>query len=191
VQDPNASSEQRAGSEGEAGKANGRTYNWRALSYSSAAELFHFQYQRPPSNMHTALLIIFIICFLIEIIPNGVLIHIDVETQLKSESNLGRDYRWDRALGVLFGVVQIVLSVGNIVLTVYALLSRRGECRWLDVGIVCNVQLLAGVNVRTYDSVDRSCLTFTQLSHILKYLYQPNWAIRLAYATSLAIALLM
>jgi hypothetical protein len=141
--------------------------------------------------MHTALLIIFIICFLIEIIPNGVLIHIDVETQLKSESNLGRDYRWDRALGVLFGVVQIVLSVGNIVLTVYALLSRRGECRWLDVGIVCNVQLLAGVNVRTYDSVDRSCLTFTQLSHILKYLYQPNWAIRLAYATSLAIALLM
>jgi hypothetical protein len=141
--------------------------------------------------MHSALLIIFIVCFLIEIIPSGVLSYIDIRGQLKSQGTLGHDYRWDRALGVLFGAMQVVLSVGNTVLAVSALLSGRGESRWLDAGIVCNVQLLAAVNVRsTHDLVGRSCLIHRQSAHILQFLHRPSWAIRLVYVTSVVVLLL-
>jgi hypothetical protein len=111
--------------------------------------------------MTFALLVVLIICFLIEIVLSGVLIYTDVRAQLKSKGSLGHDYRWDRALGVLFGVVQTGLSVAGVVLAASALLSRREECKWLDVGMVCNVQLLIGANVRTCGSVITSCLTLS------------------------------
>jgi hypothetical protein len=44
--------------------------------------------------MNFALLVIFIICFPIEIIPSGVLIYTNVEAQLKSKGSLRHDYRW-------------------------------------------------------------------------------------------------
>jgi hypothetical protein len=111
--------------------------------------------------MTFALLVVLVICFLIEIMLSGVLIYTDVRAQLKSKGSLGHDYRWDRALGVLFSVVQTGLSVAGVVLAVSALRSGREECKWLDVGMVCNVQLLVGANVRTRGSVIPFYLTLS------------------------------
>lgn len=96
-------------------------------------------------------LIGFAICFSFGLVLSGVLMYIDIRGQTK-HGPLGHDYRWGRALALLFDALQMCLSIAQIVNAVAVFHHIREGCSWLEIGVVCSLHLAVGTNVRTSES---------------------------------------
>jgi hypothetical protein len=99
--------------------------------------------------MTSVLLVGFAFSFSFGLLLNAVLMYIDAKDQLSSRGRLlGRDYLWERALALMFDVVQMGLSVAGIAGIVAAFRARRDGCTWLETGVMCSLQLAVGTNVK-------------------------------------------
>jgi hypothetical protein len=142
--------------------------------------------------MDTPFLVILITCLLLGIPMSGVFIHIDIEGSSKSRDRIGNDYRWEHVLSILLGAAHIGLSIADVVMAVFECYLRSAEYKWLDVGVVCNVHLLAGVHVRTCAPLsDTAEPWYEKLARLLQHLQHPNWAVRSAYGVTLITVLLV
>lgn len=101
-------------------------------------------------SMVPAFLFGFAVCFSLGLLLSGILAYIDTRDQLSSKSRLlGNDYRWERAFDIMLGIIQMCLLIGGIVVIVAASRSSREGCNWLEMGVMCYLQLAVGTNVRT------------------------------------------
>jgi hypothetical protein len=99
--------------------------------------------------MTSVLLVGFAFSFSFGLLLNAVLMYIDAKDQLSSRGRLlGRDYLWERALALMFDVVQMGLSIAGIAGIVAAFRTRRDGCTWLETGVMCSLQLAVGTNVK-------------------------------------------
>jgi hypothetical protein len=97
----------------------------------------------------TSFLVSFTLCFSVGLLLSVVLIYRDVQPHKPNRINerLGHPYFWERVLSALLGTCQAGLSIAGITAIVFALRSK-GEMYWVDMAVRCNLQLLAGTNVR-------------------------------------------
>lgn len=99
--------------------------------------------------MTPVLLVGFAFSFSFGLLLSALLMYIDAKDQLNSKGRLlGRDYRWERALALLFDIVQTGLSIAGIAGIVAAFRARKEGCSWLETGVMCSLQLAVGTNVR-------------------------------------------
>lgn len=102
------------------------------------------------SNIIPIFLVGFAICFSFVLVLSGVLMYIDTKGQLNIKHRFFRHrYRWERALALLFGILQIYLSIAVIVEVATVFYYKQEECNWLKTSVVCSLQLAVGTNVRT------------------------------------------
>lgn len=101
--------------------------------------------------MTPVLLVGFAFSFSFGLLLSAMLIYVDAKDQLSSKGRLlGRDYRWERALALMFDIVKIGLSVAGIAGIMAAFRSRKEGCSWLEMGVMCILQLAVGTNVRKW-----------------------------------------
>ncbi|KAL5405121.1 hypothetical protein PMIN04_012424 [Paraphaeosphaeria minitans] len=95
--------------------------------------------------MFLVLLIGLLICFVSGFLPSVVLVLKDFSWLWKNRKN--RDARfWESAVALLFSTCQVGLSIAGIVAVTIAF-TTDNEPYWLDPVTLCNLQLLAGVNL--------------------------------------------
>lgn len=99
--------------------------------------------------MGPAILIGFAVCFSAQLCLTGVLLFIDASARHNSSQILPRrNYRWDEALAIVFGVLLMSLSIAVLAGIVAAFRSSSDTCDWLQTGVVCSLQLTASTNVK-------------------------------------------
>jgi hypothetical protein len=106
--------------------------------------------------MTLTFLVGFATCSSFGLVLSGVLMYIDTKGQTE-HGLLRHDYRWERALALLFEILQMCLSIAGIVEAVAVFHYRREGCSWLETGVVCSLQLAVGTNVRTSVSFIQQC----------------------------------
>jgi hypothetical protein len=106
------------------------------------------------------LLISFTLCFSVGLLLSLALIYLDVQpykTYGRKES-IGPTYLWERVLAVLFGACQAGLAIAGITAMALALRSKGHlHVDWAETAVRCNLQLLAGTNVRQCEQTCRAC----------------------------------
>jgi hypothetical protein len=98
--------------------------------------------------MANAILIAYIVCFSMGLIPSIKLIYRDVKPYTIVERNgTSRAARCkERFVAVVFDVAQTLLLVNDITAVTMAIVSTS-QFKWIDLSITCTLQLLAGMNV--------------------------------------------
>jgi hypothetical protein len=86
--------------------------------------------------------ICFCICFAVELLLTTILFSYDVRGQMRHRTA----YYWETLLACLFGIVQIAFSTISTVGVVVQLHSEK-EVKWLEVVMMCNLQLSVGNKV--------------------------------------------
>ncbi|KAF2194985.1 hypothetical protein K469DRAFT_1700 [Zopfia rhizophila CBS 207.26] len=96
---------------------------------------------------HT-ILISYIVCFSGGLILTVGLIYLEVRPRRTNEMDriVRIDDRWERALAVLSGLVQVGLLIADIAAIAITLASNR-PVNWLDLAILCTLQLLVVTNL--------------------------------------------
>jgi hypothetical protein len=84
----------------------------------------------------------FLICFSVELLQTSIFLFYNVKLEQKNVSY------WDMLLSCLFSFLQIGFAAGGIV-GVVAQLHFKIDVDWLEVIMMCNVQLSVGINVRS------------------------------------------
>jgi uncharacterized protein YhhL (DUF1145 family) len=100
-------------------------------------------------NMSPALLVGFAIYFSAQLCVASFLLFMDGMTyhRLNGASG-GRDYRWEKTLAIVFGVLQMSLSIAGLAGIIVAFCSSRDMCDWIQAGVMSSLQLGTGTNVR-------------------------------------------
>lgn len=99
--------------------------------------------------MTPVLLVGFALSFSFGLLLSALLMYIDVKDKLNSKGRLlGRDYRWERAIALIFDILQIGLSIAGIAGIVAGFRARKEGCSWLESCVMCSLQLAVGTNVR-------------------------------------------
>lgn len=139
--------------------------------------------------MTPVFLVGFAISSALGLLLSAVLMYIDAKDQLGSKGRLlGRDYRWERVLALIFDILQIGLLIAGTAGIVAVFRARREGCSWLETGVMCNLQLAVGTNVRKQPfpfSIADSWLCSNQLARILRFFQHPRWTVWLTYIVTI------
>jgi hypothetical protein len=84
----------------------------------------------------------FLICFSVELLQTSIFLVYNAKLEQKNASY------WDMLLACLFSFLQIGFSTAGIV-GVVAQLHSEIDVDWLEVVMMCNIQLSVGINVRS------------------------------------------
>ena len=110
--------------------------------------------------MDLILLLCFIIIFSGTVVLSVILFYFDIQMRERTRPNEPwvYSYVWERRVAVVFGLLQVSLSSFGIF---GAIRARLYDCQinWLDTVALCNLQLLAGTNVRTFPTQSSCPLT--------------------------------
>lgn len=105
--------------------------------------------------MAPVLLISYAVCFSVEILFCCLRIYFNVRDWQRGEfEKLVRDFRWETALAILCDAVLVGSCVAGLSAILVALWRRNEAYFWVDVVIMCSLQLLAGSNVRHFTDYD-------------------------------------
>lgn len=101
-------------------------------------------------KMAHAILISYIVCCAVGLIPSVRLIRRDAKPYRTNEMDgMPRvDRRLEKALAVVFDLAQVALLVNDIV-AVSMTITSTSWFNWVNLSITCTLQLIVGTNVRT------------------------------------------
>jgi hypothetical protein len=89
------------------------------------------------------------ICFSVGLILSSTLIYLDIRNHFRAESYVCEyDYRWEKIAGIVVGIGSIGLGFTGLIAITSAPHSTQELYYWLDVVIMCNLQLHTSNNVR-------------------------------------------